>query len=90
MGQLKPGTKYIYERVDGVTYAREFGANSSERFEIGYDWSGEDQQRGRSMRDRLMEDKLWGNIRRAAENNPALKDALDKAIEIYHLTKEHK
>ena len=90
MGQLKPGAKYIYERVDGVTYAREFGANSSERFEIGYDWSGEDQQRGRSMRDRLMEDKLWGNIRRAAEKNPALKDALDKAIEIYHLTKEHK
>ena len=90
MGQLKPGAKYIYERVDGVTYAREFGANSSERFEIGYDWSGEDQQRGRPMRDRLMEDKLWGNIRRAAEDNPALKDALDKAIEIYYLTKEHK
>ena len=90
MGQLKPGAKYIYERVDGVTYAREFGANSSERFEIGYDWSGEDQQRGRSMRDSLMEDKLWGNIRRAAEDNPALKDALNKAIEIYHLTKEHK
>ena len=90
MGQLKPGAKYIYERVDGVTYAREFGANSSERFEIGYDWSGEDQQRGRSMRDRLLEDKLWGNIRQAAEDNPALKDALDKAIEIYHLTKEHK
>ena len=90
MGQLKPGAKYIYERVDGVTYAREFGANSSERFEIGYDWSGEDQQRGRSIRDRLMEDKLWGNIRRAAENNPALKDALDRAIEIYYLTKEHK
>ena len=90
MGQLKPGAKYIYERVDGVTYAREFGANSSERFEIGYDWSGEDQQRGRSMRDSLMEDKLWGNIRRAAEDNPALKDALDKAIEIYYLTKEHK
>ena len=90
MGQLKPGAKYIYERVGGVTYAREFGANSSERFEIGYDWSGEDQQRGRSMRDRLLEDKLWGNIRQAAEDNPALKDALDKAIEIYHLTKEHK
>ena len=90
MGQLKPGAKYIYERVDGVTYAREFGANSSERFEIGYDWSGEDQQRGRSILDSLMEDKLWGNIRQAAEDNPALKDALDKAIEIYHLTKEHK
>ena len=90
MGQLKPGAKYIYERVDGVTYAREFGANSSERFEIGWDWSGEDQQRGRSLRDKMLEDKLWDDIRRAAENNPALKDALDKAIEIYYLTKEHK
>lgn len=90
MGQLKPGAKYIYERVDCVTYAREFGAESSERFVIGYDWSGEERVRGRSMRDSLMEDKLWGNIRRAAEDNPALKDALDKAIEIYHLTKENK
>ena len=89
MGQLKPGAKYIYERVDGVTYAREFGASPSERFEIGWDWSGEDHQRGRSILDSLKEDKLWDDIRRAAENNPALKDALDKAIEIYYLTKEN-
>ena len=36
MGSLTPGTTYIYERVDGVTYAREFG--SSERRIIGWDF----------------------------------------------------
>jgi hypothetical protein len=35
----------------------------------------------------MMEDKLWGNIRRAARTNPTLQDALDQAIMLYHLTK---
>jgi hypothetical protein len=34
MGSLKPGATYIYEHADGVTYAREFGAAYSERFEM--------------------------------------------------------
>jgi len=35
MGQLKPDTTYIYEHADGITYAREFGAEPDERFAIG-------------------------------------------------------
>jgi hypothetical protein len=35
----------------------------------------------------MMEDKLWGEIRRAAETNPTLQDALDHAIMLYKLTK---
>jgi hypothetical protein len=34
-----------------------------------------------------MEDKLWGEIRRAARTNPTLQDALERAIMIYKLTK---
>jgi hypothetical protein len=37
--------------------------------------------------DSLMEDKLWGDIRRTAKTNTALQDALERAIMIYHLTK---
>ena len=40
MGSLTPGAKYIYEKADGITYAREVGAPHNERFEIGRDnWS---------------------------------------------------
>jgi hypothetical protein len=35
----------------------------------------------------MREDQLWGNIRRAARTNPALQDALDRAIMIYNLSK---
>jgi hypothetical protein len=35
----------------------------------------------------LEQDRLWGNIRRAAETNTTLQDALDRAILIYNLSK---
>ena len=38
LGQLKPGATYIYEKADGITYAREFGAPHNDRFEIGRDY----------------------------------------------------
>lgn len=85
MGQLKPGATYIYERADGVVYAREFG--SSERKEIGWDYDSRTPD-GRPLRDHLLEDKLWGEIRREAKTNLALQSALDRAIMIYKLSKD--
>ena len=43
---------------------------------------------GRSLQEHIMEDKLWGEIRRAARTNPALHEALERAKIIYHLSKE--
>ena len=71
----------IYESPDGgeTVYVREFG--------------GEQRQlhvqspRAISIIDQLAEDKLWGDVRRTAKNNPALKQALDEAILIYTLSK---
>ena len=71
----------IYESPDGgeTVYVREFG--------------GEQRQlhvqspRSISLKEQLAEDKLWGNIRRAAKTNPTLKQALDEAILIYTLSK---
>ena len=84
MGTLKPGATYIYERNGDEIYAREFG--ETERKLIGYNSTASD---GRSLHDRMMEDKLWGEIRRAAPTNPALQKALDRAIMIYRLSKDN-
>ena len=89
MGSLKPDTKYIYERAEGIVYAREFGADPSTRQVVGYE-SGTDYDpvSGHKIdHKRLMQDKLWGNIRRESRTNPTLQDALDRAIIIYQLSK---
>ena len=86
MGSLTPGATYIYERSDGVVYAREFGADPSTRRVVGYE-SGVDYD---PLSNNLKEDKLWGNIRRAAKTNPALSDLLEQAKELYYLSKVDK
>ena len=87
MGQLTPRATYIYERVDGVTYARKVG--ETERAAIGYDYQPDPRTSdGRPLHEHLMEDKLWGDIRRAARNNPALQDALERVIVVYELSKQ--
>lgn len=113
MGKLKPGATYIYERADGVTYAREFGADPSTRHVVGWDYDHQQQMHqqafessihsedeeskkwrdprtadGRPLHDHMMEDKLWGDIRRAAPTNPSLQKVLDRAIMIYRLSKD--
>lgn len=86
MGGLKPGATLIYERVGDEVYAREFGA--TDRVLVGYDQKYDPRTPdGRPLREHILEDKLWGNIRRAARTNPALQDALDRAIMIYQLSK---
>jgi len=86
MGNLKPGATYIYENADGITYALEFGADPSTRTEIGYTYDPRTDD-GRPLRDHLEDAKMWGEIRRMARTNPALQDALERAIVIYTLSK---
>lgn len=86
MGQLTPGAQYIYERNGDTVYARESGSDPSTRQVVGYDSRTSD---GRPLQDHMMESKLWGEIRRAAETNPALQQALDRAILIYRLSKDN-
>ena len=77
MGSLKPGAKYIYEKADGITYAREFGAPHNDRFEIGRDYQ-------RFLKDEL---RLWEEIVREGRTNEALQNALDRVKILYHLSK---
>ena len=94
MGTLKPGATYIHERVDNVVYAREFGADPSTRQVVGWDYDPtnpkfDPRTSSRSLVDQLREDQLWTDIRQAAQKNSTLRDALDQAVEIYHLIKNN-
>ena len=94
MGQLTPGAALVYERDGDTVYQREVGSDPSTRTEVGHDYETFEERRDadirtgmKKRRDDMMEDKLWGNIRRAARTNSTLQDALDQAIMLYHLTK---
>jgi len=75
----------IFESPDGgnTVYSREPGS-SDRKLIVIHDTRTSD---GRPLHDHIMESKLWGDIRRAAETNPALQDALEHVIMIYHLTR---
>ena len=88
MGSLKSGAAYVYEKADGITYAREFGADPSTRKEIGWNYDPRTSD-GRPLRDHIMDDKLWGEIRRASRTNEALHEALERVKIIYYLSKEN-
>ena len=91
MGTLTPGATYIYERNGDTVYARELGADPSTRKEIGWDfdpncWDHLERQERLST---LRNDQLWHKIRLAARDNVTLQDALDRVVELYHLSKDH-
>jgi len=85
MGTLKPDATYVYERVGGITYSRETGADPSTRKAIGWDYVN------RSLGELdLEEHALWTEIRREYKNNPkpALRKAVENVIMIYRLSKD--
>jgi hypothetical protein len=91
MGNLKPDATYIYERNGDAIYAREVG--QTERILVGYQYEMEDKPDprtidGRPLYKHILENKMWGEIRRMAPTNPALQKALDRAIIIYKLSKD--
>lgn len=92
MGTLTPGATYIYERANGIIYAREFNAHPSTRQVVGYD----DPKAYDPITGHKIETIMGMDMRRvaelvgmaqAAETNPALQDALERAIMIYQLSK---
>jgi hypothetical protein len=90
MGTLTPGATYIYERNGEEIYAREAG--KTDRTLIGYQYENKVDPRthdGRPLYEHMKEDQLWGEIRRAARTNEALQSVLNRAIIVYHLSKDN-
>ena len=85
MGRLKPGATYIYEKADGVTYAREAGAHPGDRFEIGRDYNPEPTVLGMPIK----QVAVYVDMVREAEHNPSLQEALDHARMLYELSRDH-
>lgn len=83
MGSLKPGATYVYERANGVTYAREAGADPNTRVAIGWDYETQ------VMMKKMSNDIIWADIFEQAETNPVLKKELDRIIMLYYLGKDH-
>jgi hypothetical protein len=81
MGRLKPGATYVYEKADGVTYAREIGAHPGDRFAIGWDYNLKEKN------ERTKRIELWDKIFYDARTNPALQEAIERVIVIYELQK---
>jgi hypothetical protein len=79
MGSLKPGATYIYEKSNGVTYAREVGADPNTRTPIGWDYN---PVNGHFVND------FWKDVIEEAQTNPALQKAVDRVIILYKLSKE--
>jgi hypothetical protein len=80
MSQLEPGETYVYEREGGRVYARRVG--QTERILIGEDFLEDIQAR----REKLARE--WEPIVYAAEQNPALQEAIDRVKILYELTKQ--
>jgi hypothetical protein len=79
MGTLTPGATLIYERANGVIYARESG--KTERTVIGYDgYYNPSDEFAKSE---------WLAILTAAESNPALQEAVDRVKVLYNLSKQN-
>lgn len=70
----------IYESSDGgqTVYVRQPGEKQRELH-----WQSEEKK---TLLRTLEEDRLWGDIRRAARTNPTLQRALDEAVLIYKLS----
>ena len=87
MGRLKPGAEYVYEKANGITYAREVGAHPGDRFEIGRDYFPGNDPKLLGMP--LKQVAVLVDMARQAEHNPALQEALNHARIIYELSRDH-
>jgi hypothetical protein len=80
MSQLEPGATYVYEREGSRIYARRVG--STERTLIGEDFLEDIQARRTALA------QEWEPIVFAAEQNPALQEAIERVKILYELTKQ--
>lgn len=83
MGTLRPNAEYEYWTIDGVTYSKDKQTLQEEAIGWEYDPRTED---GKPLIDHLRDNRLWGDIRRKAEDDPQLQDLLDRA-KIYYTLK---
>jgi len=83
MGELLPGEALIYERANGVVFARYRDKPEIPRWIIGGDPIAVSKAKGE-----IFDYGQWEDMMKEAETNSVLKKYLQKAVQAYYLTKE--
>ena len=85
MSKLIPGETLIYERADGVVYARyrDPPNNAIPRWIIGGDPAGIARAQGS-----LLDYGEWQNLCKLAKENPILEKMLDQLVTMYYVVKD--
>jgi len=84
-GKLLPGETLIYERSDGVVYARYQNKPKIDRWIVGGDPAGVARAQGD-----LISYAEWQELCELSEEYPTLKKLLDTLVTTYYTIKEHK
>ena len=87
MTKLIPGEPLIYERSDGVVYARyrDPPHNTIPRWIIGGDPGGVARAQGN-----LLDYGEWKSLCELAQENPTLEKMLDQLVTTYYIVKDEK
>ena len=85
MDKLIPGAALIYERADGVTYAkyRDPPHNKIPRWIVGGDPAGVARAQGK-----LLDYSEWVNLCELAQSNQTLQKQLKNLVNTYFIVKE--
>ena len=83
MGNLKPNEPLIYERANGVVYARYSNFPDIERWIIGGDPGAVARAQGK-----LLDYGEWNHLCEVAEKTPALKKQMDRLVTMYYVLKD--
>ena len=87
LGNLKPSEALIYERADGVVYARyrDPPFNKLDRWIVGGDPAGVARAQGD-----MLHYSEWQELCELAEEYPTIKKLLDQLVTTYYMVKENK
>lgn len=85
MGKMLPNEPLIYERVDGVVYARYANRSDIPRWIIGGDPEAVSKATGN-----LFSYSDYQDMMRIAQTNETLKIQMKKLLDIYYLVRDEK
>ena len=85
LGKLLPGEALIYERANGVVYARYRDKPEIERWVIGGDPAGVARAQGD-----LLDYGEWQELCELSQTNTTLKKLMDKLVTTYYIVKDDK
>jgi len=85
MGELLPGEALIYERANGVVYARYRDFPEVPRWLVGGDPGAVSRAQGH-----LLDYAEWTHLCELSQTNTTLKKLMDKLVTTYYLVKDDK